>query len=182
MTQPLPKSHHTKNLWNTRIAYKPRPTHTHLNTRSQKQRHNISETGSASVIRWKHLKGSCSVINGRYCVVLGFLQFLLLSSPISPTVRTRPWTFITEQVPFRCFHLMTEAEPVSEMLCRCFLDALSLCAIVCLCVFCIGFCWPLCVLWFESSWVTYCYLCFFWLLVFRCVCVCVRSGRLLCGL
>jgi hypothetical protein len=32
---------------------------------------------------------------------------------------------------------MMEAEPVSEMLC-CFLDALSLCVIVCLCVFCIG--------------------------------------------
>jgi len=28
MTQPLHKSQHTKNLGNTRIAYKPRPTHT----------------------------------------------------------------------------------------------------------------------------------------------------------
>jgi hypothetical protein len=38
---------------------------------------------------------------------------------------------------------MTEAEPVFETLCRCFLDALSLCAIVCLCVFCIGILAPL---------------------------------------
>jgi hypothetical protein len=38
---------------------------------------------------------------------------------------------------------MTEAEPVSETLCRRFLDALSLCGIVCLCVFCIGILAPL---------------------------------------
>jgi hypothetical protein len=47
MTQPLHKSQHTKNLGNTRIAYKPRParahalththTHTYLDTRSQKK-------------------------------------------------------------------------------------------------------------------------------------------------
>jgi hypothetical protein len=38
---------------------------------------------------------------------------------------------------------MTEAEPVSEKLCRYFLDAFSLCAIVCLRVFCIGILAPL---------------------------------------
>jgi hypothetical protein len=44
---------------------------------------------------------------------------------------------------------MMEAEPVSKMLCRFFLDAFSLCAIVCLCVFCIGILAPLHVVFCE---------------------------------
>jgi hypothetical protein len=64
-------------------------------------------------------------------------------SPISPIDRTQPWTFNTEQVPFRYFHLMTEAEPVSETLCRYFYKRFCLCAIVCwLCIY-IGILAPL---------------------------------------
>jgi hypothetical protein len=84
-----------------------------------------------------------------------FFVFLLLSfvllyvscncycwfSAISPIVRTRPWTFNTEQVPFRCFHLMTEAEPVSETLCRYFYK-LFVCVPLCVCVYFILVFWP----------------------------------------
>jgi hypothetical protein len=41
---------------------------------------------------------------------------------------------------------------------------------LCVCVCFVLVFWPLYVLWFESSCVTNCHLCFFWLLVFRCVC------------
>jgi hypothetical protein len=47
VTQPLHASQHIKILGNTRIAYKPRHTHTPLNTRSQKKpRWLISDTAT----------------------------------------------------------------------------------------------------------------------------------------
>jgi hypothetical protein len=73
----------------------------------------------------------------------------------------------------------------SVYVCVCVCVCPGLCAILC-CV-----CFPrlfvrywyfgsLCVLLIVSGCVTCCHLCFFWLLVFMCVCVC--PGRLLCGL
>jgi hypothetical protein len=57
---------------------------------------------------------------------------------------------------------------------------------VCYCVFVCVFpsCfvlvfWPLCLLWFVSSCVTNCYLCFFWLLVFRCARACLSLYAIL---
>jgi hypothetical protein len=47
---------------------------------------------------------------------------------------------------------------------------------LCVCVCFVLVFWPLCVLWFVSSCVTNCHLCFFWLLVFRGVCACVGLG------
>jgi hypothetical protein len=93
-------------------------------------------------------------------------------SPISAIVRTRPWTFNTEQVPFRYFHLMTEAEPVSK---RCVVISTndSLCVLLCFCVYLYWYFDPPCVFWSVSSCITNCHLGYFtWLLVFQCVCWC----------
>jgi hypothetical protein len=53
--------------------------------------------------------------------------------------------------------MMTEAEPVSETLCRYFYKRFCLCAIVCLRVFVLVF-WPPCVFWSVSSCVNNCHL------------------------
>jgi hypothetical protein len=52
---------------------------------------------------------------------------------------------------------------------------LLVCVPLCVCVCFVLVFWPLCVLWFVSSCVTNCHPCFFWLLVFRCVCVRART-------
>jgi hypothetical protein len=44
---------------------------------------------------------------------------------------------------------------------------LLVCVPLCVCVCFVFVFWPLCLLWFVSSCVTNCHLCFFWLLVFR---------------
>jgi hypothetical protein len=70
-------------------------------------------------------------------------------------------------------HLMTEAEPVSETLCRYFYKRLCLCAIMCLCGFYIGIWAPLacCGLWVAVSLIAT-RVFFPWLLVFQDVCGC----------
>jgi hypothetical protein len=53
---------------------------------------------------------------------------------------------------------------------------LLVCVPLCVCVCFVLIFWPLCVLWFVSSCVTNCHLCFFWLLVSWCVCMCAALG------
>jgi hypothetical protein len=122
MTKPLHKSQHAKNLGNTRIAYKPRPTCTRARTHTR-------DTRSQEKHRWQLVTQLLTNHNTQ-------------RGQNTNTNHTQPHNGIQTNV--------------------------------CHCVFVLVF-WPLCMLWFVSSCVTNCHLCFFWLLVSRCVCVHARA-------